>query len=124
MNNKLYLRLLCVAVAVDSSVYGYDTAVISGTVEAVRAHFHLTALQIGSVVSSALLGCVAGVLIVGRLTDWFGRRKMFMLSALVFLISALWCYAAHSVAELMCARILGGIGVGFASLLVPVYIAE
>jgi len=124
MNSKLYMRLLCIAVAVDSAVYGYDTAVVSGTVEAVRTHFHLTPLEVGSIVSSALLGCVAGVLLVGRLTDWFGRRKMFMLSALVFLISALWCYAAGSFTELVCARILGGIGVGFASILVPIYIAE
>jgi len=124
MNGKLYLRLLCVAAAVDSSVYGYDTAVISGTVEAVRAHFHLTPLAVGSFVSSALLGCVAGVLIVGRLTDWLGRRKMFIVSALLFLVSALWCYTARSIIELVCARILGGVGVGFASLLVPIYIAE
>ena len=124
MKTNLYLRLLCVAAAVDSGVYGYDTAVISGTGEPLRAHFHLSPLDLGSVVGSALLGCVAGVLIVGRLTDWFGRRRMFMASALLFLFSAVWCYAAGSVAELVAARILGGVGVGFASLLVPIYIAE
>ena len=124
MKGKFYLGFICVIVAVDSFVYGYDTAVISGAVEAIRSHFQLSALEIGSVVSSLLLGCVAGVLLVGRLTDWLGRRKMFMLSALIFLVSAVWCYYATSAAELIVARVLGGVGVGFASLLVPVYIAE
>jgi SP family arabinose:H+ symporter-like MFS transporter len=124
MNKALYLRLICVAAAVDSSIYGYDTAVISGTADALRAHFHLDPIALGWVVGSALLGCVIGVLVVGRLTDWVGRRRMFVASALIFLISALWCYAAPSVRQLVMARIMGGVGVGFASLLVPVYIAE
>ena len=124
MNKSLYLRLICVAAAVDSSIYGYDTAVISGTANALRTHFRLDPLAVGWVVGSALLGCVAGVLVVGRLTDRFGRRRMFVASALIFLLSALWCYAAPSVSQLVMARIAGGIGVGFASLLVPVYIAE
>lgn len=124
MNKSLYLRLICVAAAIDSSIYGYDTAVISGTADALRAHFRLDPLAIGWVVGSALLGCVIGVLAVGRLTDWLGRRRMFVASAFIFLLSALWCYVAPSVAQLVMARILGGVGVGFASLLVPVYIAE
>lgn len=124
MTKALYLRLICVAAAVDSSIYGYDTAVISGTADALRAHFRLDALAVGWVVGSALLGCVIGVLMVGRLTDWLGRRRMFVASALIFLLSALWCYAAPSVSQLVLARVMGGIGVGFASLLVPVYIAE
>ena len=124
MNKSLYLRLICVAAAVDSSIYGYDTAVISGTADALRSHFRLDPLALGWVVGSALLGCVAGVLVVGRLTDWFGRRRMFVASAFIFLLSALWCYVAPSVPQLVMARIMGGIGVGFASLLVPVYIAE
>ena len=124
MNKSLYLRLICIAAAVDSSIYGYDTAVISGTADALRSHFRLDPLALGWVVGSALLGCVAGVLVVGRLTDWFGRRRMFVASALIFLLSALWCYVAPSVFQLVMARIMGGIGVGFASLLVPVYIAE
>jgi len=124
MNRALYLRLICLAAAVDSSVYGYDTSVISGTADALREHFHLDPLGVGWVVGSALLGCVMGVLLAGRLTDWLGRRRMFAASALIFLASAVWCYAAASVGELVAARVLGGVGVGFASLLVPIYIAE
>ena len=124
MRVKPYLRLICLIAAVDSSIYGYDTAVISGTVQALRTHFQLSSLDVGWVVGSALLGCVAGVLIVGRLTDWLGRWRMFLVSALLFLVSALWCYFANSAGELVVARIVGGLGVGFASLLVPIYIAE
>ncbi|HET9108585.1 MAG TPA: sugar porter family MFS transporter [Steroidobacteraceae bacterium] len=124
MSKALYLRLICMAAAVDSSVYGYDTAVISGTADSLRRHFGLDPLAVGWVIGSALLGCVLGVLIVGRLTDWLGRRRMFVASALIFLLSAIWCYLAPSVTQLVLARVMGGIGVGFASLLVPVYIAE
>ena len=124
MTVKPYLRLICLIAAVDSSIYGYDTAVISGTVQALRAHFQLSSLDIGWVVGSALLGCIAGVLLVGRLTDWLGRWRMFLVSALLFVISALWCYFANSVGDLVLARMVGGLGVGFGSLLVPIYIAE
>jgi len=79
---------------------------------------------LGWVVGSALLGCVGGVMVAGKLTDWLGRRTVLALSALLFLISSVWCYAAASADSLVFARVLGGIGVGFASLLVPVYIAE
>lgn len=124
MTVKPYLRLICLIAAVDSSIYGYDTAVISGTVQALRAHFQLSSLDIGWVVGSALLGCIAGVLLVGRLTDWLGRWRMFFVSALLFVVSALWCYFANSVSDLVLARMVGGLGVGFGSLLVPIYIAE
>jgi len=124
MTVKPYLRLICLIAAVDSSIYGYDTAVISGTVQALRAHFQLSSLDIGWVVGSAILGCIAGVLLVGRLTDWLGRWRMFFVSALLFVVSALWCYFANSVSDLVLARMVGGLGVGFGSLLVPIYIAE
>jgi SP family arabinose:H+ symporter-like MFS transporter len=124
MTVKPYLRLICLIAAVDSSIYGYDTAVISGTVQALRAHFQLSSLDIGWVVGSALLGCIAGVLLVGRLTDWLGRWRMFFVSAFLFVISALGCYFADSVGDLVLARMVGGLGVGFGSLLVPIYIAE
>jgi SP family arabinose:H+ symporter-like MFS transporter len=124
MTVKPYLRFICLIAAVDSSIYGYDTAVISGTVQALRTHFQLTSLDIGWVVGSALLGCIVGVLMVGRLTDLLGRWRMFLVSALLFVVSALGCYFANSVSELVLARVVGGLGVGFGSLLVPIYIAE
>ena len=113
-----------VAAALGGVVFGYDTGVISGAVEALRVHFSLNPLDLGWLVSSALIGCIGGVLVAGVLTDWLGRRMVIALSAVLFLASSVWCYYSHSSMELTLARILGGIGVGFASLVVPVYIAE
>jgi MFS transporter, SP family, arabinose:H+ symporter len=105
-------------------LFGYDTAVISGTVEALRVHFALGSFKLGWVVGSALIGCVGGVLVAGKLTDWLGRRTVLALSGFLFFGSSLWCFFANSADELVWARVVGGVGVGFASLLVPVYIAE
>ena len=105
-------------------LFGYDTAVISGAVELLRQHFALDPLALGWVVGSALLGCVVGAALAGKLTDALGRRAVLWLSGVLFLISGIWCYLSPSVGQLVAARILGGVGVGVASLLVPVYIAE
>jgi SP family arabinose:H+ symporter-like MFS transporter len=119
-----YLIFVSVVAALGGLLFGYDTAVISGTVEALRAHFLLNSLSLGWVVGSALIGCVMGSAVGGKLTDALGRRTVLALSALLFLMSGIWCYLAPSISQLVAARILGGVGVGFASLLVPVYIAE
>lgn len=119
-----YLIFVSVAAALGGLLFGYDTAVISGAVEALREHFVLDPLQLGWVVGCTLVGCMIGVLLAGKLTDWFGRRAVLCVAALLFFLAGLGSYAAPSVTELVAARIVGGIGVGFASLLVPVYIAE
>ncbi len=119
-----YLIFVSAAAAMGGLLFGYDTAVISGAVEALREHFALDPLRLGWVVGSTLVGCVVGVLLAGRLTDWLGRRAVLCVAALLFLSAGFGSYAAPSATELVAARILGGIGVGFASLLVPVYIAE
>jgi SP family arabinose:H+ symporter-like MFS transporter len=121
---RTYVLFVSNVAALGGLLFGYDTAVISGTVEALRVHFSLNPLELGWVVGSALLGCVAGVLVAGKLADWLGRRTVLMLSALLFFASGIWCYFAATSFELVAARVVGGIGVGFASLLVPVYIAE
>lgn len=119
-----YVLFVSVIAALGGLLFGYDTAVISGAVEAVRVHFALSPLELGWVVSSALLGCVLGVLVAGNLADALGRRSVLTISAFLFFCSGIWCALAPSASELVAARVLGGIGVGFASLLVPVYIAE
>lgn len=123
MNGRYVIFVSSVA-AMGGLLFGYDTAVISGAVEPLRHHFSLAPLALGWVVGSALVGSVAGAAVAGKLTDAFGRRAALWLSGLIFLLSGVWCYASPSVAQLVMARILGGIGVGVASLLVPVYIAE
>ena len=119
-----YVAFVSVVAAMGGVLFGYDTAVISGTVEALRVHFALDPLQLGWVVGSALIGCVLGAAAAGKLTDWLGRRTVLAVSALLFFASGIWCYYAPTSGALVAARVLGGIGVGFASLLVPIYIAE
>jgi SP family arabinose:H+ symporter-like MFS transporter len=121
---NFYVYRICLVATLGGLLFGYDTAVISGANDALKAHFQLSDLRLGSVVASALIGCVIGVLIAGKLTDFIGRRAVLALSAVLFLVSALACTITHTASELIVARILGGIGVGMASLLSPLYIAE
>lgn len=124
MGSRLYVYRICLVATLGGLLFGYDTAVISGAVDALKTHFHLDALALGWVVGSALIGCMIGVLIAGKLTDLAGRRAVLALSAALFLVSALACTVTHSSGQLVMARILGGIGVGMASLISPLYIAE
>jgi sugar porter (SP) family MFS transporter len=121
---SFYVYRICLVATLGGLLFGYDTAVISGANNALQAHFRLSDIYLGWVVGSALLGCCAGVLIAGKLTDLIGRRAVLALSAVLFLVSALICAITVTPTELVCARILGGIGVGMASLLSPLYIAE
>lgn len=122
--NRIYVIFVSSVAAMGGLLFGYDTAVISGTVEPLRQHFSLDPLALGWVVGSALIGCVVGAALAGKLTDALGRRAVLWLSGVLFLVSGIWCYLSPSVGQLVAARILGGLGVGVASLLVPVYIAE
>jgi MFS family permease len=119
-----YVYRICLVATLGGLLFGYDTAVISGANDALKVHFQLSELALGWVVGSALIGCVIGVLVAGKLTDLIGRRAVLALSALLFLASALACMITQTANELVAARILGGIGVGMASLLSPLYIAE
>ena len=105
-------------------MFGYDTAVISGTIGFLRENFGLDAAMMGWIASSALVGCVLGCTVAGILSDRFGRKKVLLLSAILFAISALGSALAGTGSELVIYRILGGIGVGIASMLSPMYIAE
>jgi SP family arabinose:H+ symporter-like MFS transporter len=124
MSSPFYVYRICLVATLGGVLFGYDTAVISGAVDALKVHFHLDSIPLGSVIGSALIGCIIGVLVAGKLTDWAGRRAVLMLSAVLFLISALACTITSTADELIAARIIGGIGVGMASLLSPLYIAE
>src|SRR5689334_14722220 len=82
-----YLIFVSTVAAMGGLLFGYDTAVISGTVESLRSHFHLDPLILGWVVGSALVGCVIGAAFAGKLTDALGRRTILALSAFLFLAS-------------------------------------
>lgn len=119
-----YLLVLSVIAALGGFLFGYDTAIISGTLSFVRDQFALNEIAEGWFVSSALVGCVAGVAGAGVLSDRFGRKISLLLAALLFFISALGCMFAPTHSFLISARLLGGIGVGIASMLSPLYISE
>jgi SP family arabinose:H+ symporter-like MFS transporter len=126
MNNsyKFYLGLITVVASLGGLLFGFDMAVISGVLPFVEKQFSLTPVQEGWFVSSALVGCIGGVAFSGDLSDRLGRRKLLFLSAALFLISAVGCALVHSLNLLIIARLTGGIGVGIASIVVPLYLSE
>ena len=119
-----YVVFICTAAALGGLLFGYDTAVISGAVGFLQAHFELSAAGIGWATSSGVLGSVLGVSISGVLSDGIGRKKTLLLSALLFLISAIGTALAEVFAMFVAFRLLGGMGVGIASMTAPMYIAE
>ncbi|MES2693278.1 MAG: sugar porter family MFS transporter [Verrucomicrobiota bacterium] len=119
-----YLCRICLVATLGGLLFGYDTAVISGTVDFVQAHFALSELELGWVVSSAILGCMLGAAVSGVLCDRLGRKWAFIVAAACFLISAVGTAIPTTTTELVLHRLLGGIGVGIASITSPMYIAE
>lgn len=123
-SSKNVLWLVCCISALGGFLFGFDMAVISGVLPFVQKQFELTAAQEGWFVSSALIGCIFGVAISGELGDRLGRKKLLVVSAILFLVSALGCTFFSSFFSIIAARIVGGIGVGIASNIVPLYISE
>lgn len=119
-----YFTGVCFVAALGGLLFGFDTAVISGTEPFLTKQFGLDALMLGWVVSSALFGCVIGSGIGGWLSDQFGRKSILILSAVLFTATGLGCAVAPSANVLTLARFIGGIGVGVASMVAPLYIAE
>jgi len=122
--NTAYVVLVCLVAALGGLLFGYDTAVIAGAIGFLQSHFHLDPAMKGWAASSALLGCVLGVSFAGILSDRAGRKKMLLFSACLFLGSAVGTALAGSFAHFVLARILGGVGIGIASMASPMYIAE
>jgi SP family arabinose:H+ symporter-like MFS transporter len=119
-----YLYLVCLVAALGGFLFGFDTAVISGTVGLVKKDFALDVSLEGWFVSCALLGCIIGVSISGKLSDKYGRKIILILSAVLFLASALGCIVATSFSQLIIFRLIGGLGIGVASMVSPLYISE
>jgi sugar porter (SP) family MFS transporter len=121
---RLFLLLITSVAALGGLLFGYDTAVISGAIGPLQAHFDLTAAATGWAASSALAGCVVGALVAGKGADRFGRHRFLFLAGICFLASALGTAGAASFSLLIVFRIVGGIGIGMASVISPLYIAE
>jgi sugar porter (SP) family MFS transporter len=122
--NQKLLLLSSVVAALGSFLFGFDTAVISGTTDALRHAFGLNENLLGFTVSSALIGTMVGSLFVGRPVDWWGRRKLLWQLAVLFIIAAIGCSLAWNWYVLLFSRWLGGVAVGAASVVCPMYITE
>jgi SP family arabinose:H+ symporter-like MFS transporter len=123
-NNGSYLFIITLVASLGGFLFGFDMAVVSGILPLLQKQFSLSAFQEGWFVSSALVGCIIGVAISGELSDRLGRKKPLLLAAFLFLLSALGCALMPSLTGIITARIIGGIGIGLASNVVPLYISE
>ncbi|HUX85059.1 MAG TPA: sugar porter family MFS transporter [Chitinophagaceae bacterium] len=110
--------------ALGGLLFGFDTAVIAGTIQYLKNYFDLTSSSLGLVVAAASIGCIPGALIAGRLADRFGRAALLRVSAICYIVAALGSGAAWSFGALVGFRFIGGIAIGMASTVAPIYISE
>ena len=122
--NKSYTILISLIVALGGFLLGFDSAVISGAVKGITIYFEMTEWMLGFAVGCVVFGAMAGNLVAGPLADKFGRKAVLIVVAALFTISASWSALATGYTEFIIARIIGGIGIGGAILIAPIYIAE
>ena len=122
--SMVYLTRVVLVATLGGLLFGYDTAVIAGAIGFLQTHFNLTPAMKGFAASSALAGCVIGVILAGPISDRFGRRSMLVLAAILFLVSAIGTAVPRTLITFVVFRFLGGVGVGAASMTGPMYIAE
>ena len=118
------LVLVTLVAATGGFLFGYDTAVINGANQYLKAHFELNSTQEGIAGASAILGCIPGAMCAGFLSDRFGRRKVLFLCAILYAVSGVLSAVPQTFAEFLAARFISGLGIGASSMICPVYIAE
>ena len=119
-----YTVFLSAVAALGGILFGYDTAVISGTTDIVSGQFGLGELATGWYVGCALIGSIIGVLLAGMLSDFLGRKKTMFIAAVLFSISAIGCALCKGFTDLVIYRMVGGLGIGVVSIVCPIYISE
>ncbi|MHA7239230.1 sugar porter family MFS transporter [Arthrobacter sp. TMS1-12-1] len=115
---------ITIAAAVGGLLFGFDTAVINGAVDSIQADFELSASVLGFTVAITLLGCAAGAWFAGGFADRWGRKKVMVAAAFLFAVNSVGSALAVSEWDLMAWRLVGGVAIGIASVIVPGYIAE
>jgi sugar porter (SP) family MFS transporter len=119
-----YPYLIAAVAAVSGLLFGFDTAVINGALISLREELDLTTKGTEIAVTSLLVGCALGAAFAGVLTDRFGRKRLLIVSALLFAVSAVGAALPRDLTEFVAARLIGGLAIGVASVLAPLYIAE
>ncbi|GAB3127209.1 sugar porter family MFS transporter [Tsukamurella serpentis] len=122
-NSRRVVQIATVA-AMGGLLFGYDSAVINGATKAIEARFDINGYALGFAVASALLGAAAGAMTAGRIADRIGRLRVMQIAAVLFFLSAVGCAFATQAWILILFRVVGGIGLGVASVIAPAYIAE
>jgi len=124
MDRKFYATKIAIIVAVGGFALGHWILAISGAIPFLREHFQLSELMVGWVTSFLAVGCMAGFLTAGFLSDRFGRKKVLLTTALLLSVGGICCALAPSVIFLILGRIIGGIAIGWGLVIAPVYISE
>jgi MFS transporter, SP family, arabinose:H+ symporter len=115
---------LTVVAALGGFLFGYDTAVISGVVPFITTKFALTESMVGTAVGCAIVGCILGSIVAGPISDIVGRKKVLLATAILFAISSIGAGLASNLVMFVLFRVIGGVGIGAASMLSPLYISE
>ena len=119
-----YLLLITAVAALGGFLFGFDTGVVSGLNESVKAYFLLSETMEGFFVSSVTIGCIVGAALAGFASDALGRKKVLLFSGILLFVSALGCGFPPNFTGLIAFRFIGGVGVGVASMVAPLYISE
>ena len=122
--NKWYVYKATVVAAVGGLLFGYDTAVVAGAIGFIEKLYNLTPAMKGWVASCALIGCIVGAMFAGKLSDAIGRKKVLVLSAILFAVSSIGIAVPLDLSWFVFFRLIAGLGIGIASMLAPMYIAE
>lgn len=122
--SSAFVLKVSVVAALGGLLFGYDTAVIAGAIGPLTTKFDLSPAMVGWAVSSAIWGCVFGAMMAGYMSDQWGRKKVLILTAVLFTISAIGSAIPSTLLTFVIARFIGGLGIGAASMLSPLYIAE
>ncbi|RQW63170.1 sugar porter family MFS transporter [Vibrio viridaestus] len=123
-HNVIYVMYICLVAALGGLLFGFDSSVISGAIEPLSEYYQLTPASEGWAVSNVIIGCVVGCFSAGKIADKYGRKKTLVVTALLFIVSAVGSALATHFSAFVIFRMIGGLGIGIASVISPVYIAE
>jgi SP family arabinose:H+ symporter-like MFS transporter len=123
-STKSYIYKVSIVASLGGLLFGYDTAVIAGAIGFLQTKFNLTPAMTGWAASAAIWGCLFGAMFAGYFSDKYGRKKILIMTAVLFAVSAIGSAIPSNLTQFVIARFIGGVGVGAASMLAPLYISE